>query len=83
MAVLSRLTLKREPGMRPFTDETYYRPDDPAVARFWATKTLANMRAAKRGPAYVKLGGRILYEGAVLNAYLASCRVDPAAARVA
>ena len=66
--------------MQPFDDSLYYRPDDPALAPFWAPGTLANMRAAGRGPAYIKLGGRILYEGAGLNAYLESCRVDPAAA---
>ena len=66
--------------MRPFEDETFYRPTDPAVAQFWAAKTLANMRLDGRGPSYLKLGGRVLYSGHDLNSYLEGCRVEPAAA---
>ena len=66
--------------MRPFDVDLFYRPDDPALARFWAVKTLANLRSAGRGLAYLKIGGRVLYEGAALNAYLEACRVEPAAA---
>ena len=66
--------------MQPFDDETYYRPGDPALTRFWATKTLANMRTAGRGPTYHKIGGRVLYAGRDLNQHLAACRVEPAAA---
>ena len=66
--------------MRPFDSETYYRPTDPAVARFWAVKTLANMRATGRGPAFVKVGGKVLYHGADLNSYVEACRVEPATA---
>ena len=66
--------------MRPFDDDEHYRPTDPAVARFWAAKTLANLRTARRGPAYIKLGGRVLYSGRDLNRYIEHCRVEPAAA---
>ena len=66
--------------MQPFDESLYYRPNDPAVTQFWQSGTLANMRAAGRGPAYIKLGGRILYSGRDLNQYLTACRVEPSAA---
>ena len=66
--------------MQPFNPDEHYRPTDPAVTKYWATNTLANMRATGRGPAYIKLGNRILYSGRDLNSYLEACRVEPTAA---
>lgn len=66
--------------MKPFDDSRYYRANDPAVAQFLAAKTLANMRSDGRGPAFHKIGGRILYRGCDLNEYVAAGRVEPAAA---
>lgn len=41
--------------------------------------TLANWRCAGRGPRYIKLGGKILYRTADLDAFLESCIRDPQA----
>jgi hypothetical protein len=41
-------------------------------------QTLRTMRMEKRGPAYHKLGWRIVYRVADLEAYLAAHRIDPA-----
>ena len=43
--------------MQPFDPNEYYRPTDPAVAKFWSANTLANRRVRGDGPAYIKLGG--------------------------
>ena len=36
-------------------------------------KTLANWRSKGRGPKFLKIGGRVLYPRAELDAYKASC----------
>jgi hypothetical protein len=38
--------------------------------------TLANMRSEERGPAYLKLGGAVLYRVADVEAYEAAARVS-------
>jgi len=43
--------------------------------------TLATWRAAKRGPAYHKLGRQIFYSRADLEAWIASRRREPTKAR--
>jgi predicted DNA-binding transcriptional regulator AlpA len=42
-----------------------------------AVKTLQNWRSRGVGPPYYKLGGRILYDEAELDAWLAQQRVAP------
>lgn len=39
--------------------------------------TLAVWRHEGRGPPYLRVGNRILYSGADLNAFLDACRVEP------
>jgi hypothetical protein len=41
--------------------------------------TLANWRSAGRGPAYSRIGGRVLYEVADLVAFVSASRVEAAA----
>ena len=40
-------------------------------------KTLANDRSARKGAAYIRLGGRVYYRGADLLAEIERARVDP------
>jgi hypothetical protein len=46
-----------------------------------APQTLRNMRFYGRGPAYCKMGRRIVYRMADLEKYLAERRIDPEARR--
>jgi hypothetical protein len=39
-----------------------------------APATLANWRSQGRGPRYLRIGGKILYDNADLDAYEVSCR---------
>ena len=39
--------------------------------------TLRYMRSQAKGPAYYRVGKRIVYRRADLNAFLSSCRVEP------
>jgi len=55
-----------------------YPADNPQLNEIVAYSTLAHMRQERRGPAYFKLGKRILYKGEDLNRWLDSKRVDPA-----
>lgn len=56
--------------MKAFQDNEVYRPSDDAM-RLIATKgTLAVWRHERRGPKYIRLGGRVLYRGSDLNAWL-------------
>jgi predicted DNA-binding transcriptional regulator AlpA len=45
----------------------------------FAGKTFDNWRSAGRGPPYYKVGGRVLYDDAEVDAWLSGYRVDPAA----
>ena len=66
--------------MKRFDPETYYKPSDPAMRVIGTPGTLRVWRCKGRGPRYVKNGGRVLYLGADLNAYLDRCVVEPRAA---
>jgi hypothetical protein len=46
-------------------------------------KTLHNMRGQRRGPPFVKIGGRILYAKSDVLAYIAAHRREPEAERSA
>ncbi len=63
-----------------FDSERLYQTDDPELTAVWPTSTLANWRAEKRGPKYVKYGKRIIYRGSDLNAFIEAHVVEPAAA---
>lgn len=42
-------------------------------------KTLANWRSAGKGPAFFKVGGRVMYDDADLDKWLAACRRESTA----
>lgn len=50
-------------------------PDEAAAYLRCAKQTLARRRCEGGGPAYVKLGGRVLYRRADLDAWIAGRRV--------
>lgn len=52
---------------------TYLGPVTPRTLQDWRIKGI--------GPAYTKLGGRIAYDVADLDAFIAAQRVEPKAAR--
>ena len=63
--------------MNRFDDDRYYRTSDPEL-RIIATKgTMSFWRHQHRGPAYVRLGGRVLYRGRDLNAFLDAHIIQP------
>ena len=63
-----------------FQPDRYYLTDDTELNALWSPKTLAHWRYQRIGPAYSKVGKRILYRGQDLNRFIDSNRVDPAAA---
>ena len=67
-------------GMERFQHDRYYRPADPEMRLIATQGTLAVWRCEGRGPAYVRFGNRVLYEGDTLNQWLDAHRVEPAAA---
>ncbi len=60
-----------------FEDNKLYLTDDPALQVLWPYSTLAHWRCEGRGPAFVKLGSKVAYKGADLNACIASRTVEP------
>ena len=63
-----------------FDERSFYKTTDPDLTAILAPQTLRRWRHKGRGPAYVKLGSKILYPGAALNAFLESRLVQPTAA---
>ena len=62
-------------------DETkLYQASDPALKNLGAASTLAHWRSEGRGPAFIKLGGRVAYSGTALNEWLTERTVHPQAA---
>ncbi len=41
-------------------------------------RTLNNWRSQRRGPIYIKMGGRVVYRRSDLEAYMAACEVGGA-----
>ena len=60
-----------------FTDDTLYDPRHADLTALVSSSTLAQWRHESRGPAYIKIGARVFYRGADLNAWLASRTVRP------
>lgn len=52
-------------------------PEDVEMRIFGSIEKLAQWRHRNRGPAFIRIGRRIGYHGADLNAYLAAQRTDP------
>ena len=63
-----------------FDPDTLYRTDDPKLKELAPPSTMAHMRSEGRGPAFLKIGGRVLYRGSDLNAWLEEITVRPTAA---
>ena len=63
-----------------FDPDSFYRPTDPKLAALAKPQTLRVWRCQNRGPAYLKLGSRVIYSGAALNEWLATRLVEPSAA---
>lgn len=64
-------------AMRCFDPDQLYCPQDDAMRLIATVGTLAVWRHEGRGPPYLRVGNRILYSGADLNAFLDACRVEP------
>ncbi|MCZ4258142.1 MerR family transcriptional regulator [Sulfitobacter sp. G21635-S1] len=60
-----------------FDDDRVFFPEDPELRVFGAIEKLAQWRHRNRGPAFIRIGRRIGYFGADLNAYLSAQRTDP------
>ena len=52
-------------------------PTDKELRVLGSIEKLAQWRHRNRGPAFIRIGRRIGYHGADLNAYLTSQRIDP------
>ena len=64
-----------------FDETRLYAANDPAVTTTIAPySTMAHWRCEGRGPAYIKVGPRVMYSGRALNEWLASRTVEPRAA---
>lgn len=63
--------------MKRFDDDRYYRCNDPALGLIATKGTLGLWRHEGRGPRYSKVGNRVLYFGADLNAWLDQHTVTP------
>lgn len=64
-------------GKKVFDDDKLFLAGDPALLVLGSRSTLAHWRSAGRGPAFIKLGGRIAYRGSDLNAWLRARTIRP------
>ena len=60
-----------------FDPDRLYRATDPELRQLGTQEALAQHRHRGQGPAYIKHGRFILYDGAKLNEYLDRCEVLP------
>ena len=64
-----------------FDETRLYAANDPAVTTTIAPySTMAHWRCEGRGPAYIKVGPRVMFSGRALNEWLQSRTVEPRAA---
>ena len=63
-----------------FDETRLYPASDPALTAIAPYSTMAHWRCEGRGPAYIKVGPRIMYSGGDLNRWLEKQRVEPKAA---
>ena len=64
-----------------FEDERHYVLGDPELELLGDREKLAQWRHKKIGPAYYKLGRKIVYRGQDLNDWAESRRVEPVKSR--
>ena len=61
-----------------FDDDRHYCPSDPEIQSLLGNSAKqAQMRHYGRSPAFYRLGRKIIYHGADLNAWAEARRVDP------
>ena len=60
-----------------FDNSRTYNSDDPELDIFGSKQKRAKWRYQKFGPAWIKIGRKVLYAGSDLNSWLASRRIDP------
>ena len=63
-----------------FDEAKLYPASDLALTAIAPYSTMAHWRCEGRGPAYIKVGPRVMYSGADLNRWLEKQRVEPRAA---
>ncbi|KPA20838.1 hypothetical protein shim_27520 [Shimia sp. SK013] len=62
---------------KPFENDRNYVLGDPELELFGGREKLAQWRHKSTGPAYYKIGRRVVYRGSNLNAWLEANLVDP------
>jgi hypothetical protein len=62
---------------KTFQDDRSYVLGDPELSLLGSREKLAQWRHKGRGPAYYKLGRKIIYRGSDLNDWLAKNRTAP------
>lgn len=65
----------------PFETNRNYVLGDPELEPIGSREKLAQWRHKRRGPPYYKLGRKIVYRGADLNAWAEAHRVEPSEGR--
>lgn len=60
-----------------FKNNKAYQPSDPEMSVFGGVEALNQWRHRRCGPAYYKIGRKVLYSGSDLNAWIAARRVEP------
>ena len=68
------------PALDHFDESALYRSTDPALLKIVRPQTWRKWRHLGTGPAYLRIGNRIFYEGKALNHFLESKRIEPSAA---
>ena len=63
--------------MHRFDPDRYYATTDPDLRVLGTRDAIAKKRSRGEGPRYHRVGRRVLYLGADLNAFLDGCAVDP------
>lgn len=62
---------------KTFDDDRNYVLGDPELELIGSREKLAQWRHRVKGPAYYKLGRKVVYRGADLNAWLWKNRTEP------
>ena len=60
-----------------FDDDRTYVLGDPELEFLGSKQKLNKWRYQKFGPAWIKIGRKVLYAGSDLNSWVASRRIDP------
>ena len=66
--------------MQTFDENRLYSPHDDELRVIGSVELLCQWRHKRKGPAYTKIGAKVLYSGDDLNAWLTAQRVESFAA---